>query len=377
MAQYTVKDPQGQEHVIEGPDDATPDQVIAQAQKLIPSQAMPSQMPTDNSPDLASMLYHGAIEGGAMSVGGSAGGIVGSAAGPVGTAAGAMAGAAAMYPLAKRAAEGIDRWRGIEPPQSPGVGTEFAQGVGMEAAGMAAKPVMGMIGRGLARAGETMSGVKPGILQQAYKQGLGTYLAPSMETAQERFGAALGPEGRAAMKVPASEAFDSTLGRARATATDVGTRIEQGSGIPGVSPISPIEALQARQATDRIISATPVTDSKGLNTLYDWRSKFDNSLTGLSGPIKDASTQYRQAIVKDTLLNPMRLTKSGRPSAFLPMVLGAGSRGVAGALSVAAAASPLLWGAAATTAGTVSGAFTPTTQRAIYAAFVDRITTKQ
>lgn len=35
---YQVKDPQGQLHVIEGPEGATPDQIIAQAQKLIPTQ---------------------------------------------------------------------------------------------------------------------------------------------------------------------------------------------------------------------------------------------------------------------------------------------------------------------------------------------------
>lgn len=43
MAQYTVRDPQGQEHIIEGPDNATPDEVIAQAQNLIPSGDQGSQ----------------------------------------------------------------------------------------------------------------------------------------------------------------------------------------------------------------------------------------------------------------------------------------------------------------------------------------------
>lgn len=37
MAKYRVKDPQGFDHVIEGPDNATPDEVLAQAQQLIPS----------------------------------------------------------------------------------------------------------------------------------------------------------------------------------------------------------------------------------------------------------------------------------------------------------------------------------------------------
>lgn len=38
---YQVKDPQGQTHIIEGPDGATPEQVIAQAQNLIPQQKGP------------------------------------------------------------------------------------------------------------------------------------------------------------------------------------------------------------------------------------------------------------------------------------------------------------------------------------------------
>lgn len=40
---YQVKDPQGQMHIIDGPEGATPDQVIAQAQKLIPQQSKPVQ----------------------------------------------------------------------------------------------------------------------------------------------------------------------------------------------------------------------------------------------------------------------------------------------------------------------------------------------
>ncbi len=41
--QYQVKDPQGQLHVIDGPEGATPDEVMAQAQKLVPSSPAPQQ----------------------------------------------------------------------------------------------------------------------------------------------------------------------------------------------------------------------------------------------------------------------------------------------------------------------------------------------
>lgn len=37
MVHYQVKDPQGKLHIIDGPEGATPDEILAQAQKLIPS----------------------------------------------------------------------------------------------------------------------------------------------------------------------------------------------------------------------------------------------------------------------------------------------------------------------------------------------------
>lgn len=42
MAQYYVTDPQGTQHIINGPDGATPDQVISQAQNLVPPSAAAS-----------------------------------------------------------------------------------------------------------------------------------------------------------------------------------------------------------------------------------------------------------------------------------------------------------------------------------------------
>lgn len=325
---------------------------------------------TPKSPDLASTLYHGAIEGAAMTVGGAAGAILGSAAGPVGSAVGGVGMAAAAYPPAKRFAEGIDRMRGITPPPQPNIAQEYGEGLAVEATGAVMKPVMGAIGRGLAQTGETLSGAKKDILKQAYKQGYKTYLAPSVETAQARFGQALGSEGQAAMKATAGEAFSSQAGLSRRIGRNAAQKMEAGGSLGA------IEALKARQATDRVISATPLTDKKALGSLYEWRGKFDDTLSTVAPDIKDASNLYRQAIVRDTLLNPMRITKSGRPSAFLPLVLGAGARGAAGVLSVAAGASPALWGLGATTAGQVSRAMTPTVKRAIYSQFIDRITTK-
>lgn len=204
--------------------------------------------------------------------------------------------------------------------------------------------------KGLARAGETMTGVKAKDLAQAAKQGLSTYMAPSLEKASATFGKALGKEGQEALKVPATEAFDSALGRARSIATDIGVKIEKGEAI------SSIDALKARQATDRIISSTPVTDKLARRNLYDWRSKFDDIISSQNGPLKDASTQYRQAIVKDKILNLTRLNKSGEPSAFLPMLAGHGamSKGLEAGLGMLTMTSPLVAGAAATAGGSAT-----------------------
>lgn len=333
------------------------------------NQEQPQTQPETKSPDWMSTLYHGAIEGGAMTVGGAAGAVLGAPAGPVGSAAAGVGLAAAMYPPAKRAAEAIDRMRGITPPEQ-NIPRDVTEGLAVEATGAALKPVMRMVGRGLSRAGETLSGAKQDILNQAYRQGYKTYGAPSMERASQMYGEALGPEGRAALKSTAGEVYSSQAGLSRRIGRKAAEKIDEGIGM------SPIEALKARRATDRVISSTPLKDKEALGGLYEYRGKFDKVLSEGAPEIKGASNLYRQAIVRDTLLSPMRLTKSGKPSAFLPLVLGAGARGAAGALSVAAGASPLLWGLGATTAGQISKAMTPTVQRAIYSQFIDRITTK-
>lgn len=355
----------------------------------------PKSSPTteSKSPDLLSTLYHGAIEGGAMTLGGAAGLALGSPAGPVGSGMAAAGMSAAMYSPAKRFAEGIDRMRGIEPPPQKSLATEFTEGLAMEAVPKVAGPVLKKVGRGLAQMAETASGVKKDIYEQAAKQGYSTYLKPGMDAAKGKFAQALGPEGQAALKQTSDEVFSSQAGLSRRIARKAASRLGadpeaekisiDSLGVPfrdinrSPEPLSAVEALKARQATDRVISATPVTDDKALQSLYEWRGKFDKVMTDQSGELKDASNMYRQAIVKDKILNLTRLTKSGKPSAFLPMILGAGSRGVAGALSLLSATSPAIWGLGATTAGQASKMMTPSLQRAVMTAFIDKVTTKE
>ena len=233
-------------------------------------------------------------------------------------------------------------------------------------AGIPETSMVSKIGRGLAKAGETLTGVKKDVFQQAAKQGYSTYAAPSIPKAQNIFSEALGPEGRAAMKQSVDDVFDPAVGQARGIAKEIGNKIENGEAV------SAVEALKARQATDRVISATPVTDKKKLGALYEWRSKFDDVMTSQSGELANASTKYRQAIVKSKLLSPTRLTKSGQPSAFLPLVLGAGGRGVNGLIAGMTGTSPMVWGLGATTVGAVN----PIARRALISELISRVTTK-
>ena len=226
---------------------------------------------------------------------------------------------------------------------------------------------------GYAKAAETVSGLKKDITQTAFRKGFGAYNAPSLPKAQAIFASAVGAEGQAAMKETATEAFDPVLGKARQTAIEIGTKIENGQ------PVSAIEALQARQATDRIISATSWKDKMARNSLYGWRNRFDNELSSQSGKLANASRTYRSAIVKDKLLTATRMNKSGEPSALLPMILGAagpiagfsGGHGVAGteaAIGGLVATSPAVWGLGAATMGAISPAF----RQAILSEFIDR-----
>ena len=284
----------------------------------------------------------------------------------LGTAVAPGAGTAIGAGLGQIGSRMIDIAKGA-PPMSPG---QEAIGPSVQAIAGGLPEVSGLVrpgamnlaqafGKGMAKAGETLSGVKQDIFQQTAKQGLSTYQAPSMQKAKEVFGAVLGPEGQAALKSSASEAFDPALGQARSLATDVGTKIETGQNVTA------LEALKARQATDRVISSTPLWDDKTRAALFDWRQKFDNILMSQRGDLKEASDLYRQAVVKKSILNPTRITKSGKPSAFLPMILGAtqvggygaghGGKTAEGVIGGLAATSPAVWGLGAATAGSIPG----------------------
>lgn len=245
----------------------------------------------------------------------------------------------------------------------------------------AGQVVTNTLKKGYGKAAETLSGLKRDITQTVFKKGIGAYNAPSLPKAQQIFGEALGPEGRAALaeQGKAANAFDSELSNARAKAIEIGTKIENGE------TVTAIDALEARQATDRVISSTSWKDKKARELLFGWRNLFDNELAGQSGgKLADASRTYRSAIVKDKITTPTRMNKSGEASAFLPMILGSGPLGIGyatgntkrGAQATAmglAASSPMVWGAGAAALGTIN----PQVRQAILAELISRMANKK
>lgn len=334
--------------------------------------------PEPKAPDLASSLYHGAIEGGAMGVGGAAGAILGSPGGPVGSGLGAVGVAAAMYPPAKRFAEGIDRMRGITPPASPGVATEFGQGVEMEAAGMALKPVLGAASTLLpgAKTGEALSGTPASNLSRAYKQGFPeTYLAPNtLKQAGEDFGAAklkmvgqiLTPEEQVAMMV-------NPKGEANQKVADVMTKWLKGE------PVSAEEALAARQATDTIFPPDTARRAVQRGGLSDFKTAMNQILAEKNPDMKAASDAYAASKLRSDLLKPFRVNKSNpeqysKLGAMLNAMGGVG-HGIASAVGM----SPLGMGLISSTAGSIAKnpEVTDAVRRAALASFIDKYTTKR
>lgn len=209
-------------------------------------------------------------------------------------------------------------------------------------------------GKGVAKFGEALTGTKAKDLEQGAKQGLKTYLAPSMEKAQNIFGQALEKAGISA-RPPIEHIIDPQLQTARETALHVGTILDEGAALTAQ------EALLGRQAVDRIYNATPLMDRATRGHLADLRTMMDEELSKTSGPLKNASQIYRKAIVRSNLLNPFRVTKQGQYSAVAPMVAtlaataGTGSghktESGMGALGYLGASSPLVAGLAATSGG--------------------------
>lgn len=380
---YQVQDPHGQVHEIEGPDNASPDEIMAQAQQLIPvGQAQATNQVESKKPDFASTLYHGALEGGAMTLGGSAGAILGAPAGPIGSAVAGTGMAAAMYPPAKRAAEAIDRMRGIQLPPQENPAKEFEQGLGIEATGAALKPVMSVAGKVVgkvlpgSKVGEMLSGTPANNLRRAFQKGFAkTYIQPeSKSVAGEAFGEAknklmqdfLAPEEQAAMLV-------NPRGEANSKIAETYTKFLKGESI------TPQEAVAARQAIDTVFPPATARNMPRIAKFSEFRDQL-NQIVGEKAPdFQKASKDYAASALRSQLSKPFRVNKSNpeeysKLSGILATLFGAGSVASGTALPAAAYAlgtSPLAMGITSSVASDVSrlGA-NPATMRSLIAAYL-------
>lgn len=343
----------------------------------------PSQTPPEaKSPDLASTLYHGAIEGGAMTVGGAAGAVLGAPAGPVGSALGATGLAAAMYPPAKRFAEGIDRLRGITPPEQPSIGTEYGQGLAIEAGGAVIKKAAPLIGKLLpgAKSGEALSGTPANNLKRAYKQGFSeTYLKPKpLAEAGENFGKEklklagkyLTPEEQVAMTV-------NPNGEANRKLSEVMLKWMN------KEPISPTEALSARQAIDTVFPPDIAKRQVQRGAMGQFREALNTMISEEAPSMAKASNEYAASKLRSQLLMPARVNKSN-PEQFsklgamfntLGAGIGYGTGNLPAAIGVTLGTSPLAMGVTSSLAGSVSrlveGAPASVARRALITQFVE------
>ena len=337
--------------------------------------------------DLLSSIYTGAITGGAMTLGGAAAGIAAAPAGPVASGVAGIAGATAMYPMAKRAAEGIDRWRGITPPQQESLPTELTEGLAIEATGAALRPVMKVGGKVLgkvlpgAKTGEMLSGTPASNLKRAYKQGfVETYLKPKTKAAAgEAFGSAksklmqdfLTPDEQAAMLV-------NPRGEANAKIADTFSKFIKGE------TVSAQEAVAVRQAIDTAFPPETARNLSRISKFSEFRGALNDIINREAPEFAKASKDYASSALRSQLLKPFRVNKSNpeqysKLSGMLAALLGAGgaaSGAAAPAVAYAVGTSPLAMGVTSSLAGSASGIAskaTGLTSRAVMSEYIDRL----
>lgn len=317
--------------------------------------------------DLASTLYHGAIEGGAMAVGGVAGTVLAG-----GNPIGGVALGAAMYPPAKRAAEAIDSMRGIS-PDNQGPLKEYGQGLAIEAGSAALKPVAGAIGKILpgAKVGEALSGTPASNLTRAYNQGFwDTYIKPkTLSKASEAFGEAkfdmvgktITPEEQASMIV-------NPNGEANKKVFEVMLKWLKGE------PVTGAEALAARQGADAIFPADVAKSQARRGGLTQFKQAM-NEVIGKENPaFAEANSDYAASKLRSQLLSPMRVNKAN-PDQYSK--LGAMLNVAGGKWASLLGASPLGMGVISSTAGTLSRVAVPeSVKRGVMSEFISRITQK-
>lgn len=222
------------------------------------------------------------------------------------------------------------------------------------------------IGGGLTKAAQALSGGKAGDFLEAAKKGFSTYAAPSKQEAGAMMGAAInklpGKSVTPTMAEHIATAITPESSAGNKFLVDIGKKIDKGVLIDAR------QALKAKQALDDVIDTVPIWQTKRRANLFDLKKTFDDVLSSQSGELKNASNQYRAAVLKDNLTKFLPVNKHGEYSRLAPMLAtiassaggaigaheGGTKGGVLGGLGPAAAMvalSPGMLGAGATSIG--------------------------
>lgn len=240
-----------------------------------------------------------------------AGGIAG---GPIGAAAGEFA---------REAANTV-----LDPSKVPQTGFgRFASTVG---AGIAQEPkilnaipgvpqvseMMGNLasktGKGMAKAAQAISGGKAGDFLETAKKAFSTYSAPSKEEAGAAMGKVIeslpGKSIAPTMAENIASAITPEASAGNKFLVDIGKRLDSGE------LINAREALKAKQSLDDVIDTVPIWQTKRRAKLFDLKTTFDDVLSSQSGELKNASNDYRAAVLKDNMTKFLPVNKHGEYS---------------------------------------------------------------
>lgn len=348
---YKVRDPQGNLHIIEGPDGATPDQVIAQAQQLIP-QAQPQTQ--ENPQSYLQQLQQSAMGGlmqkpgfepppgigneaaylagkyGPSAVGGTigslampgAGTVFGAALGPaMGAAVGAGAGA-----MAGRSLQNLGQVVSNQVQPGSAIQKTTTQ--------LAAEPttdalLQGLFAGGLAKAGQAlkepaidyasgMTGVKKNLMSRAFQNISDVFGADSVKEAGENLGDMAAKAGIQTGTDGYKLATASMLGKDAATdefSTGTTLAMARLARETGLDALDPQELYSLREGLSKAMAAPKYADPHGAfsqnfrmyaQQLADIDSRLEQVVPGYS----DARDGYVKALAKEALGSLTPLNKN-------------------------------------------------------------------
>lgn len=328
---YQVKDPQGQMHIIEGPEGATPEQVVAQAQRLV--QSKPAQRPGQNFesfPEITNLMQSQQSIPGKL-----------------------WEGLKVPGQMARRGLKQVtDRYPNPEPTGNKladvikGIPKIGAESMAEASAGMvdrtsllmsAAGPAMRAASGPLRWAGETAgewAGLKPGILEAEFKD-------PSIILSKGKKAAGQFYKGAQA-EIEASPLINKTSSNLRL--------ISNAEKMAKAGRLSEGEALEARKAADVLRGSKTVNQ-----TWLAGKRKIFDAIAKESTDILKGDIAYKRGVMAQDMRSLFPKNVGGRSSPFKVgegMML-AKTLGPLGDV-LAAMMSPLALGSTAGLAGTVS-----------------------